>query len=393
MDRQVELSLIERVLANIAAKTPDMVDRGGGAPVAHYVSPERLKAEITSLFCRFPLGLAHVDQLREAGDYLLREVAGRSILIVRGADNHIRAFLNACRHRAAELVTTTCGRAKSLVCPYHAWTYRLDGSLLGIPCADGFRDIAKSDLGLTSFPIHVRHGLVWVVLAPGREPDWDSWFSPVDRELAELHVERHVVYSSRDHLVKANWKCVNDAFMEGYHFRVVHKDSVFPNYCDNQGAFDALGPHYRYLLANRNFSELANLETDARQLRHNCLMVYQLFPATSIQILPDHLFIHTLIPVDVGTCMVRNTMLIPHAIESAKAEAFWRRNLDMVLGALDEDHAIAESTFRGLSSGANPDLIFGRFEQGIIHMHDRVAEVLSGALWVPERAETRQQTR
>jgi phenylpropionate dioxygenase-like ring-hydroxylating dioxygenase large terminal subunit len=388
MDRQLELGLIERVLGHLAANTADMADRGGGAPVEHYLSPERLQAEVSVLFLGFPIGLAHVDQLREVGDYVLREVVGRSILIVRGPDHRIRAFLNACRHRAAELVTAPCGRAKSLVCPYHAWTYGLDGRLLGMPGAEGFRHVAKADLGLTSFPVHVRHGCVWVVPTPGLAPDWDSWFAPVDRELADLDVDQHVVYRSRDLVVKANWKSVNDAFMEGYHFRVVHKNSVYPYYGDNQGAFDAMGPHYRYLLVHRNFGELAKLDVEARRLRPHCLMVYQLFPATSIHILPDHLFLHTLIPLDVGTCIVRNTMLIPQPIDSDKAEAFWQRNHDLVIGALDEDHAIAESTFRGLSSGANHDLVFGRFEQGLIHMHERTSEALRGALRLPERAQT-----
>jgi len=213
MDRGTELGLIERVLGNIANKTFDMADRGGTAPDAHYISPERLETEKTSLFWRFPIGLAHIDMLRNPGDYVLRDLAGRSVLIVRGKDGEIRAFLNACRHRAAELVTEPCGQAERLICPYHAWTYTLDGSLFGIPGAQGFVDVDRTELGLVRFPSIVRYGMIWVVPTPGRAPDWDAWFAPVDSELSDLRLEEHVAYRSREVVVNANWKSVNDAFM------------------------------------------------------------------------------------------------------------------------------------------------------------------------------------
>lgn len=225
--------------------------------------------------------------------------------------------------------------------------------------------------------------MVWVVPSPGLVPDWNRWFVPVDAELADLQLDTHVLYRSREVVVHANWKSENDAFMEGYHFRVVHKNSVYPFYADSQGAFDAMGPHYRYFLAHKNFAEMALVEPEQRELRKHCLMVYQLFPATSIQVLPDHLFGHTLLPLDVDKCIARNTMFIREPVNDDKAEAYWHRNYDMVVNALGEDHRIAQSTFRGLSSGMNPDLVFGRFEQGIVHMHARAAEALNGELTLP----------
>lgn len=98
-------NLLERVLRNIGNNTFDMVDHGGTAPFVHYLSPELFEAEKQKLLWRFPVGLAHLDQLKRPGDYVLRDIAGRSVLMVRGRDGEIRAFLNACRHRAAELVT------------------------------------------------------------------------------------------------------------------------------------------------------------------------------------------------------------------------------------------------------------------------------------------------
>ena len=161
---------------------------------------------------------------------------------------------------------------------------------------------------------------------------------------------------------------------------------MYPLYADNQGAFDPLGPHYRYFLAHRNFAAMTDEEPEVRTLRAHCLMVYQLFPATSVQMLPDHLFVHSILPLGVDKCIARNTMFILKPVEDEKAERYWRTNYEMVVQALDEDHSIAESTFRGLSSGINPDLVFGRFEQGIVHMHERFGEALDGSLKLPVRS-------
>jgi len=114
-------------------------------------------------------------------------------------------------------------------------------------------------------------------------------------------------------------------------------------------------------------------------------MIYTLFPLTTIQVLPDHIFVHSYIPLGTDRCVVRNMMLVPTRPTSDKAIAHWEKNKVIVQGALDEDHAAAEDVFRGISSGINPDLIFGRFEQGLVHMHHFVNVSVNGRLSMPQR--------
>lgn len=380
MQRETELELIDQALSQLDSNTTHMADHGGSAPVAHYVSPDRLQQETTTVFRNFPLALAHVDEIANPGDYILREVAGLSIIVMRGTDDVPRAFLNACRHRGAQLLSVPKGNVRAITCPYHAWSYKRDGALIGQPGAEGFCDVDKKDLGLLAFPSIERYGVVWVQPTPGATPDWDAWFEPVNGELAALGLSTHAVFSVREVEIAANWKAVNDAFMEGYHFRFVHKDSVFPFYCDNQGVFSPMGPHYRYFLSHRSMAEQSAIPREQRQLRPHCLMVYQLFPTTSIQVLPDHIFLHNLLPLGPDRCIARNVMLVPDRPSTDKATRHWERNKAMVQGALDEDHAAAECVFRGISSGLNPDLVFGRFEQGLVHMHHHVDEAVAGRL-------------
>lgn len=382
MRRETELDLIDQVLGQLASGKPHMAEHGGSAPVAHYLDHARHDAEAATVFSRFPIGLAHGAEIPQTGDFIVRDVLGKSIIVIRGSDGQARAFLNACRHRGSQLLSEPKGNARALVCPYHAWTYRHDGSLFGRPGAEGFCDLSPANLSLLAFECSERNGVVWVIPTPqvhaAEALDWDNWFLPLDEELAALNLPSHAVFSMREVEVAANWKVVNDAFMEGYHFRFVHRDSVYPLYCDNQGVFSAQGPHYRYFLAHRSMQAQAQLPRSQRQLRPNCLMVYQAFPVTSIQVLPDHIYLHTLLPLSAGRCILRNTMLIPEPPSSDKARLHWQRNREMVEHALDEDIAAAELVFKGISSGLNPDLVFGRFEQGIVHMHEQINAALGG---------------
>jgi len=227
--------------------------------------------------------------------------------------------------RGAQLLSKTNANTRVITCPYHSWSYGSDGCLRGMPGREGFCDHDVETLGLLNYSCEERYGLIWVRLSPNgghTESSWDEWFAPLNDELHALGIDSHSVFSTRDVVVKANWKVVNDAFMEGYHFRFVHKDSVFPFYCDNQGVFTSLGPHYRYFLADRNMNAQADVPREQRRLRENCLMVYQIFPVSSVQVLADHLFVHSLLPIGQGETLIRNTMLVP-AYSGERERPFW----------------------------------------------------------------------
>ncbi|MDI9335646.1 MAG: aromatic ring-hydroxylating dioxygenase subunit alpha [Gammaproteobacteria bacterium] len=377
MERHTELELIDQVLDQLATNTPHLADKGGSAPVSQYNRRERLEQEINTVFRHFPIGLAHVDEIPNAGDYILRNITGISVIVIRGTDNIPRAFLNACRHRGAQLLSEPKGNVRAISCPYHAWTYRRDGSLALIPGSEGFCDLDKDHFGLVAFPSIERYGILWATLTPNTTINWEQWFNPLDKELSDLDIAAYQVFSVREVEVAANWKAINDSFMEGYHFRIVHKNSVAQFYCDNQGVFTPMGPHYRYFLSNRKMVEQKDIPREQRKLRPNCLMVYQAFPITSVQVLPDHLFIHNIIPIDTNRSIARNIMLIPDSSKNHKEVSYWERSKAMVQDALDEDHTAAEGVQRGISSGLNPDLVFGRFEQGIVHMHQYIDQAVA----------------
>jgi len=203
MKRDTELALIDQALAQLASNTPHLADAGSVAPVSEYVCAQRFAKETTAVFRGFPVALANVDEIPSIGDYIVRELAGISIIITRCAHDVPRAFMNACRHRGSRLLSAPKGNARIIVCPYHAWSYR-DGALARIPGAEGFREHDHDNLGLLVFPSTERFGLIWVQADPHSNPDWDAWFASVECELAELDLGSHFVYSVREVEVAAN---------------------------------------------------------------------------------------------------------------------------------------------------------------------------------------------
>ena len=136
-------AVIERVLSHVRDGTTDEGDEVWREPVENYRSEERLRREL-ALLRRLPVPFCPSAALREPGAYVARQAAGVPILAVRGKDGKVRAFRNACRHRGLAEVASGMGCAKAFVCPYHGWTYGLDGRLARVQHERGFPDLDKS---------------------------------------------------------------------------------------------------------------------------------------------------------------------------------------------------------------------------------------------------------
>src|SRR5262245_26216052 len=154
-------SVVQRIFDHIDRKTTDVSEECWREPVAHYRSPERLELERELVFRRYPTPFCPSAALPETGSYVAREAAGTPLLAVRGRDGTVRVFRNACRHRGTQLAEGT-GCAKAFVCPYHGWTYLLDGSLQHVPHEEGFPGLDTARHGLVPVAAVERGGLVFV---------------------------------------------------------------------------------------------------------------------------------------------------------------------------------------------------------------------------------------
>ena len=162
----------------------------------------------------------------------------------------MKGFVNVCRHRGSTLLTAPCGDGlRSIRCPYHAWTYGLDGALTAFPGAEpGFDDVDKTTHGLIEVPVAEQFGLVFAVADPAAGPfDAADALHGAEVELADFDIGAYRHVESRQHEWAMNWKLAMDTFTEPYHIPWLHKDSIAPYYLFDRWIHDAFGPHQRFI--------------------------------------------------------------------------------------------------------------------------------------------------
>jgi Rieske 2Fe-2S family protein len=371
------VDLLRRLEGQLEGRPP-WGARVGEVPVAEYTLPERFEREREAIFARRPSLVAHQDELRDPGACLTVEVAGVPLVLVRGADGELRAFRNACRHRATELVAEQgpC-RRKAFVCRYHGWTYDLTGRLIHVPHAEAFCGAEQSRGGLVAVHVGVRHGMVWAGLEPF---DLAAHLAPLDAELCALGSESWAAYrrSSRD--VRGNWKLILDAFLESYHIQRLHKDTLARFFVDSLAEAAPAGLHIRAAAARKRLVEARQEGQEVPALRELVTPNYILFPNAIFVLHPDYASLIMLVPLAADLTRFIHVMAIAATPRSEAEEAHWARSFCLIdEGVLaSEDLAVVEAMQRGMRAGADAALLFGGLEHPALWLHERIEAELGG---------------
>ncbi|HET6969951.1 MAG TPA: Rieske (2Fe-2S) protein, partial [Phenylobacterium sp.] len=160
--KAVMLDIQRRLISHLeAGRTTDFAPAPYQVAARVFTDPQRLEAERRELFLKLPMLAAFTCDMPNPGDVVVFEAAGPSILIARGRDGRVRAFLNRCSHRAAKL-THGCSKARLLTCPFHGWSYDLHGRLVGLPGEAAFEGLDRAGLDLTPVPVAEWCGLIFV---------------------------------------------------------------------------------------------------------------------------------------------------------------------------------------------------------------------------------------
>jgi len=364
--------VIERVLTHIKNGTTDRGDTVWTEPVDNYVSEERLEKE-RAMFRKFPTPICPSAAIRNHGDYITYSAAGTPLTIVRGKDGKARGFKNACRHRGTK-VAKDHGCVGAFVCPYHGWSYGLDGSLLGVPHEDGFPQLDKSKLGLAEVKVIDKGGLVYVVQEDGIDNP-ESLLT----DLPEFFTDDQELFAQADGIVEANWKLFMESFIEGYHIKPAHSKTFYPFGYDNLNVIEFCGAHSRVTYPFRRIEELAGTPPEQRDATGSVTYLYQLFPNVIIAQLTHHTNLGILEPID-ETRTRFTTYSMTHSKgqadkETAMENALKDREFVSQTGQ-QEDIDVVEAAQRSLASGANTHFTFGHFEPAIVHFHEQLERFL-----------------
>jgi nitrite reductase/ring-hydroxylating ferredoxin subunit len=340
-------------------------------PASVYIDPDRFEAEQSAIFDKLPHLIAPTALLPANGQAVAHDGYGSPLILSRDADGKAHVFANVCRHRGTRLIDSDeVVPAKRIVCPYHAWAYKPDGQLTGMPRADCFPGFDKDAHGLREFRSVEAGGLLWWAKDDGADfsdalalaPDLDAF------GLGDLYL-----YRRRTHDVAANWKLIIDAFLESYHVQRLHAATIASFFADGITVADTIGQHQRAAVGRAAY--LAEIDRDDwGELRKAVTYTYQLFPASVIIVSPDYINLLVCMPQSVGRTLVEDFMLIPEAPATTDAEAHWQRSWDLLDGGTfgAEDFHAAALCHRGLASGQIDEVILGTLEAGIADFHRKI---------------------
>ena len=323
----------------------------------YFVSPEVFAEEQDRIFSKQWVLVGHQSQLAEAGDYFVAVVAGESLIIVRDKGGELQGFYNVCRHRGTRLREDRNGHLSAIQCPYHAWTYGLDGRLIGAPHMDEVPGFDKADYSLHAVNLALWEGFIFVNLADTPMPA-EEWFAPLAGKfshwnLPKLRSARRIEYD-----VRANWKLIFENYSECYHCPGVHPalskltpyDSAENDLADGPflGGFMSIN-NGKSLTMSGNACALPVGDIDAADFHR--VFYYSIFPNMLLSMHPDYVMVHQLWPQSPErTLILCDWFFHPEAFNrtdfnSDDAIAFW----DMTN---KQDWHVCELSQQGIASRA-----------------------------------------
>ncbi len=277
-------------------------------PQKYYISNEVFEQEQKNIFKSGWMCVGHQSRILNAGEYFLANILGESIIVLRDKQNNIRAFYNVCRHRGTRICEESEGQFKgSIQCSYHAWTYGLDGTLIGAPFMKELEGFRWEDFPLRAAPIHIWEGFIFINLSMDSPESFDEMYEPVLNRLQRWNVGGLKAHTRHVYEAAANWKYIFQNFNECYHCPTIHPMlNKYTNYTSAEndlvegpilgGFMNITGGDSMTISGRMCGLPLGDLTTGIEKRG----FYYTLMPNLLINIHPDYLMYHMLLPVAPG---------------------------------------------------------------------------------------------
>ena len=351
----------------------------GNKPILgdRYTSKKFMELEWEKLWTKVWQVAGLEQQLENPGDFFTFDFGPESILCAKGEDLKIRCFYNVCQHRAHQLVSGS-GTTRVVVCPYHAWTYNLEGELTAIYANKDFGDLDKSCHSLTALPCLERAGLIWVTLNQDSTLPIETFLSGYDDLLAEFGFETWHHFKSQA-VQGPNWKIAYDGYMDLYHLPILHKDTFGPDY-PNRANYYNWGPHQRVAGPDHRLAQYKDLAPEDWPDQALTSGVWTIFPHISIASFDGggrSIMLSQLFPGDTpGTSVTIQHYLMEYPPDEAQTQAALTQFEFLKYVVQEEDYATGLRQQKALESGGKPFVLFGKNEGGGHHFHHWVELLL-----------------
>ena len=356
-----------------------------GLPAWTYNSDELTQLEMEQLFLCSWRFVGHVSDIPNSGDYQCFEMADERAVVVRDQDGQVRAFHNVCRHRASRVVGEDKGHCgKAFICPFHGWSYNLDGTLKNIPKADSFPPIDKQEFGLKSLDCEVWHGMIFIRFG-GTGLSIAELFAEAAEEIGLYRIEdMQPLDDPYQYKFDLDWKAVLDIDNEGYHVPIGHPelfDLVGATYTDQplagslSRAYGVINQRKHRLERNRDYVAALPEESYLPESHQQLWIYWGLFPGFVLTLFPDQIEIYQIYPTGNQQSVMAG---VTYALPDERAEMHQARELNRAINmdVGDEDIQLIEWAAAGMRSSAFDGVMLSDLELGVGSFQNQLRELL-----------------
>ena len=324
-------------------------------PPSVYTSPEFLERELKDVFARDWFSVGRASALARPGDYLTFELAGQPIFVIRDDDGRLRAMSNVCLHRMSTLLEGA-GNKRRIVCPYHGWTYNVDGSLRAAPAMTLNESFCKTDYKLPQVRCEEWLGWVMVTLNPNAPPVSNK-LAEVESLIGDYQMEHYVETFRETHVWDTNWKILAENFMESYHLPVCHSGTIGGLSRLDEMVCPPGRPAFNFhtILKDDTLKIALAHPSNTRMVgdRRRTTFLLAIYPSLLITLTPGYFWYLSLHPHGVGKVnIIFGGGMSPDFAHSPEAQAHFAQLKSLLDKVNIEDRGCTERVFKGLNAGA-----------------------------------------
>lgn len=381
MQREKQIEELVSLMDLVDHKTTALADSVMEIDVSEYYDPARFEREKIELFRNYAQFVGPSCMIPEPGDYFAYDDTGIPILIVRNEAGVLNAFVNICSHRGAPLNECESGRAKKgrmFSCPYHGWSYDLEGALIGVPFGnEGFDSIDRSTLGLKRLQVEEKNGMIFVMPNPELRFDIDEVMGGIDERLSGFGFNDHYYLGSKQVFTNFSWKLNMDTFHEYYHFEFLHPNTIAQMAYTNLATYHQYGRNHSMGSAALSINELRDIPHDQWNPRAHSSYVNYIFPNTVIFVVEDHFQTWRVYPISPDRSVVYHSMFLPEKPADEAQRKSYEEYFQMINDvAVQEDYTLVDKINRGINCGIDRKVLVGRNEPGVQNMHRQLHDLL-----------------